>query len=237
MPPERMIVLDLAKLQWFMFSTSTFLLKNKFIPRAKGRARTRAARDFLKTIVAILELETWGAMIPDPRTQNAVAFIRFLLEFSFFIWQRLPLSVTVSCSSDYPFFELSLLHPKLAFQPTNMSNFGHEFPKLNDVSVRLFLWFLTRLRGTSKHCKSFARVQKYLSHFPAIFILSFILSVRRVNCRYSIVVLRPLCSVSATSIPMHRWGTSTSAKGIPSHMMFLNFRSCWWDSVPNLRYG
>ena len=53
------IVLDLAKLQSWV-STSTFLSKNRFVPRtrAKALARTRTARDFLKTIVAILELET-----------------------------------------------------------------------------------------------------------------------------------------------------------------------------------
>ena len=33
------------------------LAENRFIPRMRGRAKTRAARDFLKTIVAsILEL-------------------------------------------------------------------------------------------------------------------------------------------------------------------------------------
>ena len=67
MPPEWMIVLDLAKLQWFTFSTSTFLLKNRFIPRARGRAKTRAARYFLKAIVAILELEASDASIRSER--------------------------------------------------------------------------------------------------------------------------------------------------------------------------
>ena len=67
MPPEWMIVLDLAKLQWFTFSKSTFLLKNRFIPRARGRARTRAARYFLKAIVAILELEASDASIRSER--------------------------------------------------------------------------------------------------------------------------------------------------------------------------
>ena len=54
------IVLDLAKLQSWV-STSTFLSKIRFVPRARAKVRTRTARDFLKTIVAILELETRDA--------------------------------------------------------------------------------------------------------------------------------------------------------------------------------
>ena len=46
-----------------MVSTSTFSLKNRFIPRTRGRARTRAARDFLKAIVAMLVLKTNDALI------------------------------------------------------------------------------------------------------------------------------------------------------------------------------
>ena len=45
------------------FSTSIFLLKYRFIPRTRGRARTSAARDFLKAIVAMLEMKTKDALI------------------------------------------------------------------------------------------------------------------------------------------------------------------------------
>ena len=58
-----------------MVSTSTFMLKNRFIPRTRGRARTRAARDFLKTIEAIPELETNDAL----NSKRKMSFIPFFV--------------------------------------------------------------------------------------------------------------------------------------------------------------
>ena len=42
-----------------------FSLENRLIPRTRGRARTRAARDFLKAILAVFELETNAAFQSD----------------------------------------------------------------------------------------------------------------------------------------------------------------------------
>ena len=57
-----------------MVSPSTFLLKNMLIPRTRGRARTRAAKDFLKTIEATVKLETIDALI----SKRKISFIPFL---------------------------------------------------------------------------------------------------------------------------------------------------------------
>jgi hypothetical protein len=53
-----------------MLSTSTFFLKNGFIPRMRGMEKKRAARYFLKDIVGILELETIDAMTPELEAQS-----------------------------------------------------------------------------------------------------------------------------------------------------------------------
>ena len=55
-----------------------FSLKNRLIPRTRGRARTRAARDLLKTILAVFELETNAAFQSD----KCILFYTFLL----YIW-------------------------------------------------------------------------------------------------------------------------------------------------------
>ena len=57
------LVLDLEKLQ--SCSAHQHFRRIGFIPRARGRARRRAAKDFLKTIVvtSILELEERDALI------------------------------------------------------------------------------------------------------------------------------------------------------------------------------
>ena len=60
------IALYLAKLQSLSVHQHS-LLKNRFIPRTRGRARMRTARDFLKAIVAMLELETNDALISKRR--------------------------------------------------------------------------------------------------------------------------------------------------------------------------
>ena len=66
---------------------------------------TRAARDFLKAIVTVFELEARDALISELEKQ--VAFIHFLLKFSSL---TCLLTVTVSClSSHSSFSELSLL--------------------------------------------------------------------------------------------------------------------------------
>ena len=119
-----------------MFSTSTFLLKNKFLPWMRGMAKKRVARYFLKDIVlGILELETTDAMIPELE----VAFIhsRSLTCLSAYgLSQPFEIRITSSldwvCSSKAEAWGFSIVTVNTGLlqvhsgqrKKTNVSNFG-----------------------------------------------------------------------------------------------------------------